>query len=434
MNSFEGYSLYWGRVAVFVPHHNSIWIDLKLIEENNLTKDMVLEEEFFHLYCAAATPSCLYPLYNAFSTMITGSRSSELPDVVAFREIIEPLYKANQMLSGNYHSKNAISERGWRYLEIAKEIISLTDELAEKNSKTSYEKAFAEGFWGIMLFLLHIVPRNDSTGLEILRTVQNNLTIKSWDARYDLFFNLHSANLSVNKQPNGPFRLILPREYHTFVEDLFLFLRRVFQVYITNQSYQSEISEHLLRFVPSLLGIFSLGTFLVAPVISLPSKDDEPINIDTLHSNENSEVLMKAILENMNTLSSNTQSIYKECWAIRLFKDIVDNTRDSRLATNSEGMFNFMRYLITYVKDVVGRQEVNLTPCEMCAHICNPQISPYLEPLQKCLNSFGSSLVELFQRYREWIKKIETLSMLSKDLEMPFSSKYQEVISVDNYF
>lgn len=336
--------------GLFYPHYNLIWIkgDITNIEQT-------IEHEFFHAYSLSLKPSNNIMLYNKLCSTFNRPFNREL-SINNFRDISEALVIVFQLVNSNNRSiKNITGEQEYRVL--AKEIMYFINEISGYKSVKDNTNIKKEAFYGLMGFLLNVIPTKEGNGKFIIKYLRDNLPAFIWHNRYDLEITLFWTFYDIQQSEGSSlslFSLNYPEIIHRSILDVFVFLK----IFIITFN---ESKEKLLPFLLSILNIFSLGSLFILPVFYIK---DKSIDIEIIHSNENNVSLLDNVTDNLKYLEA--RDVQRHCFSIRLFRQIIEGTKQIVILKDKNRIGLFLELFMKIVEKCLVNLQAKDYECRHC--------------------------------------------------------------------
>jgi len=340
--------------AVFLPALNQIWA-LESADAGEMAA--LLAHELGHAGSVGLQPAMLHPLRNHLMGIEFRPSAREFRDIAeSVLAVLMPLH------AGQLPTEESLLLIPKEYRALALGYLRLARKLARHPPGDGYERV-GEALHAIVLLMLHIVPFARNQAAYVLKLLAKCRTPKPWIERYDLFLQLHRELAECCQRlprARDSFLVTLPIDTHRAVGDMLMFLDGGLRA-------AAERREQLIGTIPTMLGVLTLGSLYVLPVITIRrTRQGYRARIGVTHSTSRSEPPVAAALEVQARRLARSEAGGVPCQATALMIEILEQTKPFRTSKAPERMGKCLRSLLAFLPAAVTRAYQGTMVCEGC--------------------------------------------------------------------
>lgn len=377
-------------LALFMPALGQVWIMPEC--PDSLLTQIQTHEQYHHDSAALQPAQLLFLRYALLDRLMDKPRR--------FDEIMEASYVLGLTLAAGFPPlEEFFPPAPEPHRILAARLARKARESAKAcTSLASEVEAQIEAGHGILFLLHHIVPSGSGTGADIIEQIENADTQHSWNNRWELAAMVGKEMEAKCMHGNADcgFRVAPPVNAHRLAGEMLTFLAYSLQPI-------PERERASVKTLPTLLDLFTFGSFISIPVIRLNDREQSyEAEISVIHNDENSEQATQNALRTQGQLQSKIQKEREDCVCTRHFADILEGTKSCRLSQERDRLVKCLSHILEHLDthSFAG----NNHSCEFCQQtLTAPTVRCAIESIALTIEDGRQRLMDAASQYESWL-------------------------------
>jgi len=378
--------------AVYLPALNQVW----LTEHTESRPDIpVLAHEFFHADACFLQPSMLHPLRNYLLDTDDRPTTKEFEDIVeSLAAVILPI------LGGRPSTRWSIVATQSDYQVLAEQYLALARSLAHVARK-SVRKPTVQALLAINFLLMHVRPFSVGVGNYSAQLLRRKQLSHAWSNRWELFAELHRVLSNAwRRSPLAKTRFMLapPVDPHRCIGEMLIFLSGACLAVV-------ERPNRVTHAVPSLLGIMSMGSLMVMPVVRISQgKNVCRARVSVVHSTRRGQTYIRQIIDLHDAIVGVRHSCGLDCPAVRLFCEILSLVKPFRASNSRTRLVDCANSLLKLLPQRIGGITRKIPTCPNCKLVLrDPAILAAAHHVAVVPPQQRSAILTAVEAYESWL-------------------------------
>lgn len=373
---------------MYIPHMNQV----VLVEQDQPAQTIrILAHEFSHAHVHYMQPASLYPLRCHLSEEDVEPILSNYEDIVeSLAGITLPLVHDRISLTdiqGSTEGRFGSLARG--YLIAARRF--------SRTAASTVADPVMEALHGVAILMTHVVPAKPGQAKQVLRMLKQLQLADSWSGRFDLFIKLYMA-IAGSPPHESSFVLAMPIDIHRDLGDMLIFLSGALNAAVDRPG-------RLIGSIPSLLNLWTFGSFNIVPVISIGREGPSyRFHVNVIHSSSRAEARTNSIIDVQSNLFRQSRAAKAPCLATDLFVSILRSTTPFRISSRTTRLGECIEFLLDFMPARAKRLLKNPSRCPRCQRVFKDiTIRGALSHVARMPSEHKSAMLEASSGYEEWL-------------------------------